>query len=128
MLKAKTAPPGKTKGRDVLPGNLTLSGAPFQFTYCDKPQKGNTLLSTRSFTADGHILKYGIIVNDSPPIHREVDCLIDTGAQTQNYISVHIAKWLTSQGTKVDRVSGDQCIKACSVHECTMVDSTVAFK
>jgi transposase InsO family protein len=117
----------KKKGKDVLPGNLTLSGAPFAFTYSEKPQKGNTLFATRSFTADGHTLKCGIIVNDTPPIHREVNCLIDTGALTQNYISPHIANWLTSQGTKVKRVSGARSIQVCSVHECTIEDSNVVF-
>jgi hypothetical protein len=117
----------KEKGKDCLPGNMTLSGKPFQFALEPRKQGKHYLNATRSFTAEGHTLKCGIIINDSHPIHREIDCLIDTGALTLNYISRNVAKWLTSHGTTVDRVTGDRCIEVCSIHECTLVDSTVAF-
>jgi len=101
----------KEKGKDCLPGNMTLSGKPFQFAPEPRKQGKHYLNATRSFTAEGHTLKCGIIINDSHPIHREIDCLIDTGALTLNYISRNVAKWLTSHGTTVDRVTGDRCIE-----------------
>ena len=116
----------KEKGKDCLPGNMTLSGNPFQFSHEPK-NKGNDIYSTRSFTAEGHTLKCGIIINHFHPIHREIDCLIDTGALTLNYISRNVANWLTSHGTTMNRVTGNSCIEVCSIHECTLVDSTVAF-
>jgi hypothetical protein len=74
-LPCGTGKEGTKEDEMSFRATLTLPGTPFQFAFGDKPQKDNTLMATQSFTADGHTLKYGITVKDSPPIHREVEKL-----------------------------------------------------